>query len=96
MLKVIEPRSNVPSDLYFSRQVIPAIYKQVQAVVVCDLSEASTLALITHGWTSRAIESYLTVTAHFITLEWNMKSHVLQTCPVYEEHTSTYLAELLC
>ncbi|KAI4791001.1 hypothetical protein KUCAC02_034269, partial [Chaenocephalus aceratus] len=58
---------------------------------------ASSIALTTDGWTSRATESYLTVTAHYITPDcnWNMQSHVLQTRPLYEQHTSTNLAEVL-
>lgn len=46
MLNVIEPRYQVPSRPHFSQQVIPALYKQTQAVVVNDLSKASDIALI--------------------------------------------------
>ncbi|KAJ8353394.1 hypothetical protein SKAU_G00209610 [Synaphobranchus kaupii] len=60
-----------------------------------ELSAAPTVALTTDGWTSRATESYLTVTAHFINSEWEMKNPVLQMHPVYEQHTSTHLAEEL-
>lgn len=95
MLKVIEPRYVVPSRPYFSQQVIPALYKQAHATVVHDLSKASAIALTTDGWTSRATESYLTLTSHYITPEWNIQSHVLQTRPIYEQHTSTHLAEEL-
>ncbi|KAK0145655.1 Zinc finger BED domain-containing protein 1 [Merluccius polli] len=49
----------------------------------------------TDGWTSRATESYVTVTAHYITAEWEMKSPVLQTRPLYESHTGTNLAQVL-
>lgn len=41
------------------------------------------------------MESYVTVTAHYITVEWEMRSLVLQTRPLYESHTSTNLAQVL-
>ncbi|XP_060719424.1 zinc finger BED domain-containing protein 4-like [Tachysurus vachellii] len=40
-------------------------------------------------------ESFLTVTAHYITSEWEMRSCVLQTHPIYESHTSEHLSEML-
>ncbi|KAJ8366496.1 hypothetical protein AAFF_G00353330 [Aldrovandia affinis] len=46
-------------------------------------------------WTSRPMESYVTVTAHYITAEWEMQSMVLQTRPLYESHTGTNLAQVL-
>ena len=53
------------------------------------------VALTSDGWTSRATESFLIVTAHYITSEWEMKSSVLQTQPLYESHTSKHLSEAL-
>lgn len=93
MLKVIEPRYEIPSRPQFSQKVIPALYEKVKAAVVHDLAKASAVTLTTDVRTSRAIESYLTVTAHHITPEWNMVCHVLQTRPIYEQHRSTNLAE---
>lgn len=55
----------------------------------------STISLMTDGCTLRATESFLTVTVHYISPQWEMRSHVLQTRPVYEQHTSTNLAEHL-
>ena len=47
------------------------------------------------AWTSIATESYVTVTAHFITDEWQLASHVLQKRAVNESHTGANIAELL-
>ena len=93
--KVIEPRYVVPSRPHFSQKVIPALYEENKSAVVHHLSNASAVALTTDGWTSRATESYLTVTAHHITSEWDMVSHVLQTRPIYDQHTSVNLAAAL-
>lgn len=56
------------------------------------MAKATAVALTTDGWTSRATQSYLTVTAHYITDEWELNSHVLQTSPL-ESHTSEDLAK---
>lgn len=92
MLHVIEPRYNIPSRAHFSQTVIPALYQKTKAQIENQLAKAAAVALTTDGWTSRATQSYLTVMAHFITDEWELKSHVLQTRPL-ESHTSEDLAK---
>lgn len=62
--------------------------------IVDKLDKAQSLALTTDSWASRATESYLTVTVHYIS-NWELKSAVLQTCPLYEIHRSAHLAEEL-
>ena len=77
MIKVPEPRYNIPSRKHFSNTVIPELYEQTRQGIVEELSNTAYVALTTDGWTSRATESYLTVTAHYITSEWEIKSSVL-------------------
>ncbi|XP_073491217.1 E3 SUMO-protein ligase ZBED1-like [Aquarana catesbeiana] len=95
MLKVLEPRYNIPSRTHFSEKIVPDLYEQEKKKVVDELSRASSVALTTDGWTSRGAQSYVTITAHFITADWEMRSPVLQTRPLYESHTSTHLAQIL-
>ncbi|XP_041834649.1 zinc finger BED domain-containing protein 4-like [Melanotaenia boesemani] len=95
MLKVIEPRYEVPTQPHFSQKIIPSLYEKTKSAIIQELSKACAVALTTDGWTSRANESYLTVTAHHINSEWSMVSYVLQTRPIYEQHTSANLAEML-
>ena len=75
MIKV--PRYNIPARKHFSNTVIPELYEQTRQGIVQELSNTAYVALTTDGWTSRATESYLTVTAHYITSEWEIKSSVL-------------------
>ncbi|KAM9350016.1 E3 SUMO-protein ligase ZBED1 [Symphorus nematophorus] len=95
MIKALEPRYKIPSRKHFSGTVIPALYEEIRRGIVKELSDTAYVALTTDGWTSRATESFLTVTVHYITSEWEMKSCVLQTRPLYESHTSEYLSEAL-
>ncbi|KAM3874432.1 E3 SUMO-protein ligase ZBED1-like [Diretmus argenteus] len=95
MVKVPEPRYEIPSRIHFSKKIIPDLYEEEKKKIDAELSKAPFVALTTDGWTSRAAESYVTVTAHYITAEWEMRSPVLQTRPLYESHTGTNLAQVL-
>ncbi|XP_039456235.1 E3 SUMO-protein ligase ZBED1-like [Oreochromis aureus] len=95
LMNVLEPRYDIPSRAHFSEKVVPSMYEQQKSKVMAELSQASSVALTTDGWTSRATENYVTVTAHYITAEWEIRSPVLQTRPLYESHTGTNLAHLL-
>lgn len=74
---------------------MPESYRQVKADVVKVLKGADSVAITTDGWTSRATQSYVTITAHVITAEWEMASFVLQTCPLFETHSGTNIAQVL-
>ena len=51
---------------------------------------------ITHdGWTSCNTESYSCVTSHFITVNWELVSAVLQTKKVFGSHTGENIAGTL-
>ncbi|KAI2655999.1 E3 SUMO-protein ligase ZBED1 [Labeo rohita] len=78
LLKVLEPRYTVPSCAHISQSVGPSLYTRTSAEIEHELSTAPAVALTTDEWTSCTTESYLTVTAHFIDSEWEMKSPVLQ------------------
>ena len=56
---LLEPRYNIPSRRHLSNTVIP---EQTRLGIVKELSNTAYVALTTDGWTSRATESYLTVT----------------------------------
>ncbi len=95
LMNVLEPRYNIPSRRHFGTTVIPKLYDETRGEFEKELSDTAHVALTTDGWTSRATESFLTVTAHYITSEWEMRSCVLQTRPIYESHTSEHLSEML-
>ncbi|CAI5689139.1 unnamed protein product [Oreochromis niloticus] len=92
MLRVLEPRYNIPSQTYFTDIAVPALYKETKAKLETAVSAAAAVALTSDGWTSRATPSYLTVTAHYIDPEWQMKNCVLQTRLV-ESHATDDLAK---
>lgn len=62
----LEPRYNIPCRTHFSEKVIPKLYEDTKSTVSECLKQANFLALTTDSLTSRATQSYNTVTTHFI------------------------------
>lgn len=75
-MATLEPRYNIPSRQHITDVALPKLYREVKATV---LDSAERVTLTCDAWTSRATQSYVTLTAHHIDEHWNLKSHVLQT-----------------
>lgn len=95
MIYTLEPRYVIPSRKLFADTVVRKMYDEVASEVKNCLSKAQRVALSCDAWTSRATESYVTLTAHHITDDWHLSSHVLQPRAFHESHTGANLAELL-
>nr|XP_054590993.1 E3 SUMO-protein ligase ZBED1-like [Nothobranchius furzeri] len=95
LLKTLEPWHNLPTRRHFTETVVPALYNETKAQVMESMSKASRVAITCDSWMSTAKESYVTITAHYISSDWQLVSHVLQTRALYESHTGANLAELL-
>lgn len=78
MISTLEPRYTIPGRQHFSESAMPKLYEKVKQDVIEDLQKAVTVSLTTDSWTSRATESYVTITSVHIDEEWNMKNYVLQ------------------
>ena len=86
-MSVVEPHYVVPSRKHISG-VLRCLYDEVkERVVVGELDTATVVTLTTDFWTSAATDSYLGITAHFITASWQLESRVLQTHELAKQHT---------
>ena len=95
LVKVLDPRYEVPARQTFSDTVFPDMYIQSKKLVKSTLAGATNVAITTDGWTSRATESYVTITSPHIDENWEMKNYVLQTRSFSGSHTGSNIAELL-
>ena len=66
LIQILDRRYQLPSRKHFSEKVIPQMYGELREKVGTIVKSARYLALTTDGWTSRAGDSYLSITAHFI------------------------------
>ena len=71
------------------------MYDETKASVLEFLQTAPAVALTTDLWTSCATESYITITAHTIDVEFNLKETMLATREIDEKHTGANIAEFV-
>ena len=95
LMRVVDPKYDVPCRRYFTDNIIPKLYEQTKASVQNELKEAESVAITTDSWTSRACESYMTITAHFLNKNWELRNHVLCTKMIPEAHTGLNLGNSL-
>ena len=95
LLRELEPRYKIPSRQHFSETCIPELYKKTKTDLKAKLSSAERVAITTDAWTSRATDSYITITVHYVNLDWELASYVLQTRVFNESHTGKNIGALL-
>ena len=95
MIKKLDPKYAVPTWKYFSQTEIPMLYAQVMETVKQNFQHAQNFAATTDLWTSAADHPYLSLTVHFITTKWDLKSYCLDTVPLLSDHTDQNIAETL-
>lgn len=95
LIKRLDPKYELPSRREVGRTHLPALYNQEVKRVRKELEEATDVALTTDLWTSRQTKGYITVTAHFISPEWVLKSAVLETICIAGSHTAENIAQHL-
>ena len=91
LMDFLVPEHKVHSHQTIMRR-INKMYGEVKGVVEKGLNDVSDVAITTDAWTSLATESYVTVTVHYTTKGWQMKSVVLDTSELDERHSAENLA----
>ena len=94
LLNVLDPRYQLPSRRTIMR-MLPDEYSKEAELVKKEIALVSHVALTSDLWTSRATESYMTITCHFLTETWDLKSLVLETFHFELSHTAENIADSL-
>ena len=79
LLHCLGPGYKVPSRKHITKMIQKkhaSIREKLQATLD---KEATSISLTTDIWTSAATEAYITVSAHYISPEWQLLSCVLET-----------------
>jgi hypothetical protein len=92
LIKTLEPQFELSSRTHITEKILPAKYKELIAEVKSALQSASFISLTTDGWTNRATQSFITVTAHVINENWESQVYVLSTSELEESHTGENLS----
>ena len=75
--------------------LLTKLYSKKYDELVRDLAKIDHVALTSDIWTSRAVQIFQTITCHYITPSWEMKSVVLETVEMAESHTAENIASAL-
>ncbi|XP_065177356.1 uncharacterized protein LOC135808138 [Sycon ciliatum] len=94
LLRFMEPRFNVPSRTHIA-SVVKRKHSDGKEEVKARMKSARRVAVTTDGWTSKAVRSYSTFTAHFLDDNWDLQSVVLGTRPLDDRHTAVNIAAQL-
>ncbi|GFS04731.1 zinc finger BED domain-containing protein 1 [Elysia marginata] len=91
----LDPQYEIVSRKRLTSQMLPARYLEEKARLKSMLLELKDVSITTDCWTSRTVESFITVTVHFITKDWQLKSRVLTTTTLQGPHTADNLSTTL-
>jgi len=92
LIHYFEPDYKVPSATHMV-ECLTDMYETAKGRLTEVLKNSQHIALSTDIWTSTATQAYITVTAHFISPDWVLKTFVLQTISFPKNHTGKNIAE---
>ena len=93
MLHTFEPSYTPPDRSTLSRHYVPELYEREKARVSTLMAKhMDHFAVTTDAWSSRANHSYICLTVHYISKDWDICSHMLETAETSEDHTGVNLA----
>ena len=95
LMKLVEPRYKLPSDKYFSEKLIPEVYGKVCEEVKVLVSEVGHVSITTDVWSSVAQDSYISLTCHYISADFERQQVCLHAAPFNDRHTGEHIATML-
>ncbi|XP_049318602.1 zinc finger BED domain-containing protein 4-like [Bactrocera dorsalis] len=92
-VKALNPAYELPSRHVVSRTIIPALYEACVEKVKLKVANGVKFCITTDCWTSRNTVSYIAITLHFVSENFEFNNILLDCCPMSETHTAKNLAE---
>ena len=94
LMKVAEPRFNLPSRGYFTKTVIPSLFTRAQEHVKETLKTTRFICITTDLWTAaHSNRAYICLTCHGIDGDWQLCSFCLATKELPVAHTVENISE---
>ena len=95
LMNECESRYTVPPPEYFLRTKIPGLYQESKMVLTAEISLVEKVCITVEQWQSRSSQSYITLSAHYITGRYEIQSKVLQTDLIAEDSSAQSIASML-
>lgn len=93
IIKTIDKRYSLTSCKYFSSVALPGLYTQCRRTVENELRNVQNFAATADLWSSQTMEPFLSLTVHFTTSDFSMKSRCLQKAFFPADHTGEELVQ---
>ena len=93
LMKKMDRRYKIPSRNYFSDTAIPELYDKCKKSVLSEIEKVRSFSTTTDLWSSRAREPYSSLTLHYITDSFALKSLCLETSYMPQDHTAENIAQ---
>ncbi|RXN13466.1 zinc finger BED domain-containing 1-like protein [Labeo rohita] len=95
MLQKFDKQYELPGKTYFSETAVPKMYNTVKTSIKMELMNADYFSATTDMWSSVNMIPYMSLTVHYLSMEWTLKSHCLETVFMPENHTSDNISDAL-
>lgn len=94
MFEFLEPGYTIPKRDTIMHG-LTSKFNTTKEILVKKIQSCTAVSFTTDTWTSIKSEGYMTVTAHFMSEDWQLHSFVLETKVLEESHTATNIKERL-
>ena len=95
LMKTMDPRYEIVSRKQLTYHLLPEHYNSEKQKFIQQLGQVDHVTITTDCWTSRQVEAYMTVTVHFIDMDWQLESRVLPTSILEGSHTGERISSAL-
>lgn len=95
LLQKFDKQYELPGKTSFSDTAVPKMYNAVRALVKSELKDVEYFSATTDMWSSVNMTPFMSLTVHYLTSDWNLKSRCLETVFVPQNHTSDNISEAL-
>ena len=91
----LDPRYELPGRKKLTEDLIPRLYSEAVESMKRELEKVDYVAITTDEWTSRCTKGYMAITVHFIDVNFQLQSGVLETRRITSSTTAENLASEL-
>lgn len=95
-MKALHPYDDSKLSTSWIQSELLSIYEHTRQKVRMEVSNAKHLVLSAELWISSKDASYLSVTCHFVSGNWELKSYMLGTAHLLGKHTPENIHQELC
>ncbi|XP_041374446.1 zinc finger BED domain-containing protein 4-like [Gigantopelta aegis] len=91
----LQPSYSLPTRKHLRWNLIPKLYNEIKANIKQQLEMVEIVSITTDHWTSRANDAYMSVTAHILTEDFELKDFCLDVAYMPQSHNAENISRAL-